>query len=190
MTGNQGYLLNALKTGGRDAEIAFSSGAASADGNLAKSYANMPDSGLQRLVPNGNVIVSNREPNSRCTSGAGKQRFASSRGGSPDSNGGTFDKQQEQVRALKDLFGDGSLNEVLFPGYLAQAQSNDYAAFERDSQDSDESVEDDQNSLVIKMLGSMLAKPKSNAECQAINRPIDLQKLKEDLREMALAELA
>ena len=68
MAGNQGYLLNALKPGGRDTEIAFSSGDASADESLGKSYAKMLDSGLQRLVPNGNVIVSNREPNSRCTS--------------------------------------------------------------------------------------------------------------------------
>lgn len=38
--------------------------------------------------------------------------------------------------------------------------------------------EEDANSLVIKMLGNHLAKPKTNAECQAINRPIDLKKLK------------
>ena len=69
------------------------------------------------------------------------------------------------------MFGDGSLNDLLFPG---QQPQSDYA-FERDSQDDSEgSDEEDKNSLVIKMLGSMLAKKKTNAECQAINKPIDL----------------
>ena len=96
---------------------------------------------------------------------------------------------------LRGLFGDGSLNELLFPTNgednmiskkFKDLRKNTYGSEDEDSDGSDNEME---GALIIKMLGQMLAKKKSTAECIAINKDINLDKLRKELREYQLEEL-
>lgn len=96
---------------------------------------------------------------------------------------------------LRGLFGDGSLNELLFPTNgednmiskkIKDLRKNTYGSEDEDSDGSDNEME---GALIIKMLGQMLAKKKSTAECIAINKDINLDKLRKELREYQLEEL-